>query len=352
MMELQNEKNGCLPGLSEGGYRTIFNSANDAIIIHDIKDGRVLEVNHKMLEMYGYTREEALGLDLDVVSEGLSPYSQVDAAQWIEKAVAGEPQLFEWRAKKKSGKIFWVEVNLKRITFDGGDRLLAIVRNISERKLAEKALKESEAQFRSVIDNTSDSVIITDETGKITYWNRGSQNIFGYTGDEIIGASINMLLPENVKRGKDEALTTYDDVRNSTEFGTVQKSYARRKDGSIFPLDVTLSCWERDEKYYFCSIIRDISEREKVEQRFRAIFNSSVDSIIISDSDGKIISCNPATRDVFGYDPAELIGKSVKVLLPQENRNEVDDLLKKKVLLTFLYTKTGLNPCENFKNAL
>ncbi|MBI4831176.1 MAG: PAS domain S-box protein [Candidatus Lindowbacteria bacterium] len=127
--------------LTEVNYRAIFDAANDAIFVHDIETGAILDVNRKMCEMYGYTPEETRRLNVEDLSAGEKPFTQEDAIHLITTAARGEPQLFEWMAKDKSGRLFWVEVNLKRAFIGGKDRLLAIVRDISERKRAEEALK-------------------------------------------------------------------------------------------------------------------------------------------------------------------------------------------------------------------
>ena len=135
---------------SEANYRAIFNAASDAIFIHNMETGEILDVNRKMCEMYGYTVEEARRINVEALSSGKSPYTQEDAIRWIKKAVEGRPQLFEWMAKDKAGRLFWVEVNLKRATIGGKDRLLAIVRDITERKHAETALRRSEEESRNL----------------------------------------------------------------------------------------------------------------------------------------------------------------------------------------------------------
>ena len=98
---------------SEERYRTIYDSANDAIFIHDPDTGAILDVNQKMCEMYGFSREEARQIDVGVLSAGEPPYTIQDALGWIAKAAQGEPQLFEWKAKDKSGRLFWVEVKMR-----------------------------------------------------------------------------------------------------------------------------------------------------------------------------------------------------------------------------------------------
>ena len=91
-------------------------------------------MNAKMSEMYGYTQEEATTLHVEGISSGEPPYSQEQALEWIKKAARGEPQVFEWHSKDKTGRLFWSEVSLKRAYLGGKERILAVVRDISERK--------------------------------------------------------------------------------------------------------------------------------------------------------------------------------------------------------------------------
>ena len=128
---------------AEGNYRAIFDAANDAIFVHEATTGAILDVNGKMSEMYGYTRDEALCLTVQDLSAGVSPYTQERALELARTAVAGTPQLFEWLAKDRAGRLFWVEVNLRRVVLGAHERLLAIVRDISERKRAERQIRES-----------------------------------------------------------------------------------------------------------------------------------------------------------------------------------------------------------------
>ena len=139
------------PGIQTAdSYRAIFDAANDAIFVHDLQTGAILDVNHRITEMYGYTIEEARQLDVEVLSAGTPPYTQQAALHWLKKTVDGEPQLFEWLAKDKAGRLFWVEVNIKRATIGGAERLIAIVRDITRRKRVEGDLRRSEGELRAL----------------------------------------------------------------------------------------------------------------------------------------------------------------------------------------------------------
>ncbi len=177
---------------SEENYRAIFNTTNDAIFIHDTNTGAIIDVNHKFTEMYGYTADEAKSLDMDAFSAETTDHKKEDALRWMKKAVAGEPQLFEWHAKNKSGRTFWVEVNLKCVTIGGHDRLLATVRDISDRKQSVIALRESEAFLSKAqqiahighwkLDPKTHQVTGSDELFRIFGLNRDETTLEAFVG--------------------------------------------------------------------------------------------------------------------------------------------------------------------------
>jgi len=131
---------------SETNYRAIFHGVNDAIFIHDRESGTVIEVNERMCEMYGVTPEEARTLTANDLSANEPPYNEEAALEWIREAAAGVPQRFEWRARDKAGRIFWVEISLRCILLGGKERVLALVQDITDRKRAEQALAEEFSQ--------------------------------------------------------------------------------------------------------------------------------------------------------------------------------------------------------------
>jgi PAS domain S-box-containing protein len=130
-------------------YQAIFNSANDAIFIRDLSSLEFIDINQQACNLYGYTREEMLQLSINDLAFGEPPYTQIEATQRIEQAVTtGEPQNFEWLFKRKTGQLFWGEINIKPTVIGNRNCLLVTVRDINQRKQIEEALRQSEAQFR------------------------------------------------------------------------------------------------------------------------------------------------------------------------------------------------------------
>ena len=130
---------------SEERFRTIFDSVNDAIFIHDPATGVILDVNRRMCELYGYNHEEALRIDVGAISSGGPEYNQEEALRRIRKSASGGPQLFEWQCRKRNGELFWTEVNMKQAVIRKQKCILVTVRDISERKKAVEAEIAKEA---------------------------------------------------------------------------------------------------------------------------------------------------------------------------------------------------------------
>ncbi|MBU1049949.1 PAS domain S-box protein, partial [Candidatus Bipolaricaulota bacterium] len=129
---------------SEENYRTIFNLAGDVIMLHDAQTGRLLDVNERIQDMFGYSVNEFLLLQVCDFSSREPKYSQEEALTRIHAAAAGSPQVFEWHARKQNGALFWVEVSLRCVTLLGNSVVLAVVRDISERKALEAQLRQGQ----------------------------------------------------------------------------------------------------------------------------------------------------------------------------------------------------------------
>jgi len=135
---------------SEASYRTIFDAANDATFVFDPENGDMLDVNLKMCEMYSYTREQVLQLNVGDLSAGVPPYTYNDVLKKIWKTRYDKSHMFEWLAKDSSGRLFWIEVNMKGAVIGGEYKVLAVCRDIAERKAAEAKNRKMQERLRQV----------------------------------------------------------------------------------------------------------------------------------------------------------------------------------------------------------
>lgn len=152
---------------SEANYREIFSAVNDAIFVHDIETGRILDANPRATEMYGYTRDEFLEISVEDISSGEPPYTQETALRCIHEAAERGPLLFEWRGKTKLGELRWEEINLRRAVVAGNERVLAIVRDITDRKQAQERILDeqklrTEFYRRTILAATEGKLAIGD----------------------------------------------------------------------------------------------------------------------------------------------------------------------------------------------
>jgi len=157
---------------SEASYRTIFNAVSEAIFVHDPRTGVVLDVNERVRDLYGYEPDEVKGCPAGTLSSGRPPYDQDHAIERVRRAAGGEQQHFEWLARRKDGRNFWVDVTLRPVTLGDRPRVLAVVRDITESKRAEEALRLSEERYRQTLDSLNDAIHVVDRGLRIVLFNR------------------------------------------------------------------------------------------------------------------------------------------------------------------------------------
>ncbi|MBI5556032.1 MAG: PAS domain S-box protein [Deltaproteobacteria bacterium] len=203
--ERERERDKALTQLqeSEQRYRAIYNAPSEAIFIHDAATGAMLDVNQSMLEMFGFPLDEVLRLNIGDLSEGSPPYSQQEAVEKVKMAITQGPQLFAWHCRRKNGALFWGEVALKHTRFGGSHYVIAVVRDITERKTAEQALAAEKERLAVTLRSIGDGVITTDTSGRVLLLNKVAEELTGWRQEEAAG----LPLPEvfhiiNAKTGE------------------------------------------------------------------------------------------------------------------------------------------------------
>jgi len=180
-----------------------------------------------------------------------------------------------------------------------------------------RALRESEAKFRSVMESAIDAIISGDAEGRIRSWNSAATALFGFTEAEVLGHPIDVIIPERYRSSHQEGIRRVSGGGASHVIGKTVELSALRKDGSEFPVELSLATWLLDEQRYYTGIIRDISERKQAEQKFRSVTESAIDAIISADHVGKIISWNKAATSILGYTEEEAVGERLELIIPE-----------------------------------
>jgi PAS domain S-box-containing protein len=182
--------------------------------------------------------------------------------------------------------------------------------------------KESEARFRGLLEAAPDAMVVVDPEGVILLANSQLEQVFGYTRDEVLGNPVEMLVPKRFRDIHPFHRKQYMKSPQARPMGVDLELYGLRKDGSEFPVEISLSPMETDQDYLIIAAIRDITVRKRAEEKFRGLLESAPDAVVVVDKEGIVQLVNSQTEKLFGYDRAEIVGQTVEVLVPRRFRKK------------------------------
>jgi len=273
---------------SERRARALFEGIEDVVFVHDL-EGRILDANPAACRRLGYSRREFLRLkttDLD------DPEFAAGYGDRLQKQKERRHVAFEGRHRTKDGQPIPVDISTSMIQLEDQDAILAVCRDITERKALEEArrrfadaeqqnaraleeknrdLSQSEARYRRLTEGSHDAVVVADGEGRITLFNPAAERTFGYMADEVLGEPLSVLIPLALRDAHQNGLDRYVATRQSRVVGQTIELNGRRKDGEEFPLELSLSAVEGEGDLQFIGAIRDQTER----QRMRAMLVQS-----------------------------------------------------------------------------
>ena len=179
----------------------------------------------------------------------------------------------------------------------------------------------SEAWLRAIVDSAVDGIITIDELGSITDLNPAALRLFGYSADELIGQNVKILMPEPYHAGHDAYLRNYRETGVRKIIGIGREVAGKRKDGSVFPLDLAVSEVQRGGRRMFTGIVRDISERKRIEaewQKFVGLVENSSDFMAMASLSWELLYINKAGRQLLGIGPEQVKGMEVRDLWEED----------------------------------
>jgi PAS domain S-box-containing protein len=268
---------------SERRARELFEGIEDAVFVHDL-DGRILDANPAACRRLGYTREEFLKLSTHDIDE-----TDFDAGytERLERQLREGCLSCEGRHRTKDGRIIPVDINTSTITLENKKAVLAVIRDITERKALEEtrrqfaeaqtrnarqleaknqALERSETRYRQLTESSLDSVVVADQEGLITLFNPSAERTFGFAAEEVIGKPLTILMPESARPHHEAGMKRYLQTRDPHIVGRTIEITGLQKNGETFPLELSLNAVELPEGLQFIGSIRDQTERQRMRE--------------------------------------------------------------------------------------
>ena len=291
-------------------FEAIFEASMDAIG-YAAPDEAILLVNRAFSELTGFSKEELLRMNArDLIPEQHKEQRDLIVAQVLQ---TGEPVEYESDYLRKNGSQVPVSITLFAVKGDDGKPtgLAAIVRNLTERKRVEE-------QFRLVVESSPNGMLMVDKGGTILLVNRQIEQLFGYDRVELIGQSVEVLVPQRMRShhpGDRAEFMAHSELR---AMGKGRDLFGERKDGTEFPLEIGLNPIRTLDGMRVLASVVDISARKRAEQALQkerdfvdAVLETAGALVVVLDREGRILRFNRACEETTGYSSEEVIGRQV-----------------------------------------
>lgn len=304
---------------AEQSYREIFEGVDDAVLVQDFETSAVLEANEKAADLFGYSRADLVGKVVPELTAGHPDFDMDSAAEKIQAARAGDSQRFDWLVERADGTEQWVEISLRSAELNGEERLLAMLRDISERRRREaqlEALADERYDFQEIFDKADVGIALTDpETRTIGRVNERYAELFGYDVAELQDMRIADVTADDPVYDDERAQTV---VQRALDGDSQQVDWPmERKDGSRFWAEVSLKQATIGGQDRLLTFVRDATERKRRErelaeladarQDFQEIFDKADVGVALDDPEtGTFDRVNDRFAEMLGYEPADL----------------------------------------------
>jgi len=255
---------------SVGRLAALVASSDDAIVGETL-EGIITDWNRGAEKIFGYGPEEVLGKSVEI----LVPEDHAGETERILERVREGRKVdhFETQRKRKDGTVIDVSVTVSPV-WDTSGRLVGaskVARDVSGAKLAERALAEREAHLQSVLDTVPDAMIVIDTKGLIQSFSATAERLFGYTAAEAVGQNVKLLMPTPYREGHDGYLRNYMTTGERRIIGIGRVVVGQRKDGSTFPMELSIGEMSVGDRRFFTGFARDLTERQEAQQRFQEL---------------------------------------------------------------------------------
>lgn len=296
-------------------FRLLVDGIGDyAIFMLDLQ-GRVCSWNKGAAHIKGYSKEEVLGQHFSIFYTEDAIRDQVPEAELEHAALGGRFEDEGWR-RRKDGSEFWANVVITALSDQNGvlHGYGKIIKDMTERKRLEE-------RFRRVVESAPNAMVMINARGRIEMVNAQAERLFNYARSEMLGQMVEILVPERFQHGHPEKRGMFLGNPQSRPMGAGRDLFGRRKDGSEFPVEIGLNPIETEDGMMVLSSIVDISERKRLEERFRRVVESAPNAMVMISAQGRIEMVNTQAEILFDYTRAEMLGQMVEILVPERFRH-------------------------------
>lgn len=254
----------------KGLLRAVVETAVDGILTID-PVGTIITANPAIERIFGYKPESLIGQNVRLLMP--APYHEEHDQYLANYRETGTRKIIgigrEVQGLRKDGTVFPIDLAVSETPTESGPIYTGIIRDISERKEAEEAVRKERALLKAVVDTAVDGILTIDNLGTVLSANPAVERIFGYGPAELVGQNVRMLMPEPYHEEHDQYLTNYREGGPKKIIGIGREVKGRRKDGTVFPLYLGVSETKTESGVIFTGILRDISERQRaIELQF------------------------------------------------------------------------------------
>jgi len=297
------------PESEGGGFEERYRSPVNSPVLG--ADGKIAYIIHRVEDVTEFIRLKQEESEQRRITERLQTRAAEMEAEIFRRTQQVQiTERLRTRAAEMEAEIFRRAQQIQEVNNQ-------LQKELDARKQAEQALRESEERFRAVAESATDAIVAADKSGHITYFNQGAERIFGYAARDVISRPLTLLMPQRFHDAHRQGLARFLTTGEARVVGRTVELVGQRKDGTEFPLELSLASWKARGDTFFTGILRDITERKRAEELLRASeerFHLMVKhvedyAIFMLDAEGRVATWNAGAERIKGYRADEIIGR-------------------------------------------